>query len=136
MPSPTNFAILGLAIWLILTVLGVAGFRLYRTLASGKAANTFRADGTDLPGLGERLVRVHANCVENIPLYIGVMLYAMASGQTAITDPAAAMLLYARVAQSIVHGASTNVPAVLLRFGLYALQTGIILWWLWQMISA
>lgn len=136
MPSPTHFAILGLATWLIVTVLGVAGFRLYRTLASGKPANTFRADGADLPGLGERLVRVHANCVENIPLYIAVMLFAMASGQTAITDAGAGMLLYARVAQSIVHAASTSVPAVLLRFSFYALQTGLILWWLWQMISA
>jgi uncharacterized MAPEG superfamily protein len=130
----TACAILGLASWYIATLLALATFRVYTSAASKKPANTFAADGMDLPGLGQRLTRVHANCYENIPVFIGVLLFAMVSNQTAITDPSATMLLYARIAQSGVHAISTSVPAVLLRFAFFVLQVLIIICWLWQMI--
>ena len=136
MESASAFAILGLAAWYIFSLLMLASLRLYHTLVIGKAANSFRPDGTDLPSFGERLSRVHANCFENIPLYMAVLLYAIATGQTGVTDGHAAMLLYARVAQSVVHAASTSVPAVYLRFVLFALQNGLVAWWIWQMATA
>jgi uncharacterized MAPEG superfamily protein len=136
MESASAFAILGLAAWYIFSLLMLASLRLYHTLVIGKAANSFRPDGTDLPGFGERLSRVHANCFENIPLYMAVLLYAIATGQTGVTDGHAAMLLYARVAQSVVHAASISVPAVYLRFVLFALQNGLVAWWIWQMATA
>lgn len=135
MQSASAFAILGLAAWYILILLVLAGLRLYHTLVIGKAANSFRPDGTDLPGFGERLSRVHANCFENIPLYMAVLVYAVATGQSAVTDAGAATLLYARMAQGLVHAASTSVPAVYLRFVLFALQNGLIAWWIWQMAT-
>jgi uncharacterized MAPEG superfamily protein len=135
MQSATALAILGLAAWYILSLLMLASLRLYHTLVIGKAANSFRTDGADLPGFGERLSRVHANCFENIPLYMVVLLYAVATGQTGITDSGAAILLYARMAQSLVHAASTSVAAVYLRFMLFAVQNGLLVWWIWQMAT-
>ena len=132
--SNTACAILGLASWYVATLLALAGFRLYTSVAKKKPANSFAADGSDVAGIGQRLTRVHANCYENIPVYMGVLLYAMISSQTAITDPSAHMLLYARIAQSVVHAISTSVPAVLLRFALFVLQVLLIICWLWQMI--
>ena len=129
----TACAILGLAGWFLVTLLALAFYRVYANLASKKPANSFAADGSDVPGFGQRLTRVHANCYENIPLFMAVMLFAMANGQTAITDPSAHLLLYSRVAQSLVHAVSTSVPAVLLRFVLFVLQVLIIICWLWQM---
>lgn len=135
MSSETALAILGLAAWYIFILLVLAGLRLYHTLVIGKAANSFRPDGTDLPGFGERLSRVHANCFESIPLYMAVLVYAVATGQTDITDGGAAALLHARMAQSLVHAASTSVPAVYLRFVLFALQNGLLTWWIWKMAT-
>ncbi len=135
MQSASALAILGLAAWFILSLLMLASLRLYHTLVIGKAANSFRPDGTDLPGFGQRLSRVHANCFENIPLYMAVLLYAVATEQTGVTDGGASTLLYARMAQSVVHAASTSVPAVYLRFILFALQNGLIAWWIWQMAT-
>jgi hypothetical protein len=132
----TACAILGLASWYVVTLLALAGFRLGTSVAKKKAANTFAVDGSDVPGLGQRLTRVHANCYENIPLFVGVLLFAMATQQTAITDPSAHLLLYARVGQSVVHAISTSVPAVLLRFALFVLQVLILICWLWQMAFA
>ncbi len=136
MESASAYAILGLAAWYIFSLLMLASLRLYHTLVIGKAANSFRPDGTDLPGFGERLSRVHANCFENIPLYMAVLLYAIATGQTGVTDNGAAILLHARMAQSVLHAASTSVPAVYLRFVLFALQNGLVAWWIWQMATA
>jgi len=136
MQSASALAILGLAAWYILSLLMLASLRLYHTLVLGKAANSFRPDGADLPGFGQRLSRVHANCYESIPLYMAVLLCAIATGQTGVTDGQAAMLLYARMAQSVVHAASTSVPAVYLRFILFALQNGLVAWWIWQMATA
>lgn len=135
MQSASALVILGLAAWFILSLLMLASLRLYHTLVAGKAANSFRPDGTDLPGFGQRLSRVHANCFENIPLYMAVLLYAVATEQTGVTDGGASTLLYARMAQSVVHAASTSVPAVYLRFILFALQNGLIAWWIWQMAT-
>lgn len=132
--SPTACALLGLASWQIAVLLALAGFRLYTAATQQKPANSFAADGLDLAPLGQRLTRVHANCYENIPLYAAVLLYAIATSQTAITDPSAHWLLYARIGQSVVHAASTSVPAVLVRFALFVAQVLIVICWLWQFL--
>ena len=133
--TATACSILGLISWYIAMLLTLAGYRLYVSVTKKKAANTFAADGSDVPGFGQRQVRVHANCYENLPIFIGLMLFAMLSNQTAITDSSAMMLLYARIGQSLVHMASTSVPAVLLRFGLFVVQVLIIICWLYRLIT-
>ena len=134
--TSTSCAIIGLASWYVAVLLMLAVFRVYTGAATGKAANTFAPDGSDVPGFGQRLVRVHANCYENIPLYIGVLLFAMVAGQSVITNPTACWLLYARIAQSLVHLVSVSVPAVLVRFALFAVQLGLLVCWLWQFAHA
>ena len=57
----------------------------------------------------------------------------MVSNQAAITDPTAHWLLYARIAQSVVHAASTSVPAVMVRFLLFGFQVALVVCWIWQM---
>ncbi|MBP8926013.1 MAG: MAPEG family protein [Pseudomonadales bacterium] len=130
--TSTSCAIIGLASWYVAVLLMLAVFRVYLSAATRKAANTFAPDGSDVPGFGQRLVRVHANCYENIPLFIGVLLFALVTNQSAITDPSACWLLYARMGQCLVHRVSVSVPAVLARFSLFAVQLGLLLCWLWQ----
>ena len=77
----------------------------------------------------QRLARAHANCVEGLPLFGGLLVVALLTGQQALTDPLALVLLAARVAQSSVHLASLSVPAVNLRFACFALQMGIAAYW-------
>jgi len=128
--TTTGYAILGLVAWYLALLFLLAGFRLGVSISKRKPANTFAADGSDVPGFGQRLVRAHANCYENLPIFIGVMLLALATGHGVITDPAAMLLLYARIGQSTVHLVSTSVPAVFLRFTLFLVQIAIVVWWL------
>ncbi|MBK6286196.1 MAG: MAPEG family protein [Gammaproteobacteria bacterium] len=134
--TSTSCAIIGLAGWFVAVLLMLAMFRVYTSASAKKPANSFAPDGSDVPGFGQRLVRVHANCYENIPLYIGVLLFAMVAGQSAITDPTACWLLYARIGQSLVHMASVSLAAVMVRFSLFAVQVGLLVCWLWQFAQA
>ena len=88
-------------------------------------------DGSNTPSdFGQRLVRVHANCLENLPLQAAVLLYAIAAGQTALTDPLAGLLLGARLFQSVMHLISTSPLFVWLRFAGFFIQLGILAYWL------
>lgn len=134
--SSTAAALLGLAAWSVFLTVLLVGLRTGLVLAGKKAANAFSPSGEDLEGLARRLTRAHANCYENLPAAGAVLLYAIATEQTALTDPLAYAFLGARVAQSAAHLASTSRPFVLVRFTFFLVQIVILAWWLVQFFMA
>jgi uncharacterized MAPEG superfamily protein len=128
--TPTAAALLGFAAWTILLVVLLGLFRTGLVFAGKKKSNEFKASGEDLGGFGQRATRAHANCYENLPIAAAVLLYAIATNQTAITDPLGFAFIGARIAQSLVHLASTSRPAVLLRFGFFIVQIAILVIWI------
>ena len=64
------------------------------------------------------------------------MLLAIATHRTAVTDPLAAVLVAARVAQSTIHLVSTSALAVSVRFAAFAVQLAIAAWWAWGLLRA
>jgi len=132
--TATATALLGFAGWSLLLVFSIALYRSRIGLSQKKALNSFSATGDDLPPFGMRLTRVHANTYEFLPVAGVVMLYAIATDNTSITDPLAHVFLVARLAQSVIHLSSTSVPAVLLRFVSFAAQVLIVASWIFQMI--
>ncbi len=131
MPLSTSaIALLGLVGWSLLRVFLLANMRGIKVMGGHKAVNAFNADGSDVPGFGQRLTRAYANCLENLPGQAAVLLYAMFAGQTAITDPLACTLLGARLLQSCVHLISTAPIFVWIRFASYLVQVLILVYWL------
>lgn len=128
--SMTAVALLGLVGWSLLLVFMLATMRGLKIMGGHKAVNAFNADGSDVPGFGQRLTRAYANCLENLPGQAAVLLYAMFAGQTTITDPLACTLLGARMLQSVVHLFSTAPIFVWIRFASYLVQVLILLSWL------
>ncbi|EMV9186227.1 MAPEG family protein [Escherichia coli] len=129
--SPSAFALLGLVAWTVLLVLLVVNQRGLLVMSGRMKVNAFAADGSTTPGaFGQRVVRAHANCVENVPLFCAELLYAMVTQQTLITDPLAPTLLVARIVQSLVHLLSTSALAVWVRFAAFFVQLIILIWWL------
>ena len=120
--------------WTILLVVTLAGFRAYYSNSSNKPLNTFAPDGADVGGLGQRLTRAHLNCLELLPVVGAVILSAAVAGRSAVTDPLAMPLLYARVAQSVVHLISTSVAMVLLRATLFVVQLAIVASWIYRLV--
>jgi len=128
--TPTAVALLGFAFWTILLVVILAAFRVSMVAAGKKSAASFSPIGDDFEGFGRRLTRAHANCYENLPLAGAVLLYAIATNQTAITDGLAMAFLGARLLQSLTHLASTSKPAVTIRFAFYVVQILILAFWI------
>lgn len=128
--SATATALLAYIAWTLLLVGMIGIYRSGLVMTTGRAANSFSPSGDDVDGFGKRVTRAHANCYENLPVAGGLMLYAIATEQTAITDPLASALIGARLAQSGVHLISTSRPAVLVRFVFFLVQIAVLVWWL------
>ncbi|MBN9331791.1 MAG: MAPEG family protein [Comamonas sp. SCN 67-35] len=135
MSSPSAIALTGFIAWaLLLLVL----MEIIRTalVASGKvAANGFAPDNAGLSPFMQRLARAHANCLEGLPIFGGLLLVALVTGHTSITDPLAYWFLGARLFQSLVHLVSVSAQAVSIRFTAFAVQMAIGLVWAFKLLA-
>jgi uncharacterized MAPEG superfamily protein len=105
-------------------------------LTGAVPANEFRPDNSNLSPFLQRLARAHANCIEGLPIFGGLMLVALVAGKTSITDPLAYVFLGARIAQSVIHLSSLSVTAVTLRFSAFAIQMAIAAYWAIRLLAA
>ena len=128
--TPTAVALLGFAFWTILLVFMLGSVRVSMVLTGKKKDAGFSPNGEDIEGFGRRLTRAHANCYENLPLAAAVLLYAIATNQTAITDGLAMIYLAARLLQSLTHLTSTARPFVIVRLLFFVVQCVILAFWI------
>ena len=129
MSSSTALALTGFIAWTLFLLVLIEGIRSKLVLTKARAANSFTPDNAGLSPFMQRLARAHANCLEGLPIFGGLMLVALTTGRTAVTDPFAFVLLGARIFQSIIHLTSLSSAAVTLRFSAFAIQMGIAVFW-------
>ena len=91
----------------------------------------FAQDGNDLPGFAQRVTRAHGNSLEWLTIPAVLIVYGVATGQSAVTDGLAMIVLGARLGQSIVHMISVSFPAVLVRATLFTVQ--VVIWIIWTL---
>ena len=121
--------------WTMFLVILIEVLRTRFLLTRTVAANEFRPDNSNLPPYMQRLARAHANCVESFPIIGGLLVVALLTNRTGITDALALWLLFARLLQSSIHAVSTNVLASWLRFFAFAIQIAIAVHWLWELLA-
>lgn len=136
MGTPSAIALTGFVTWTLLLLVLMELVRTQLVLRGKVPANGFTPDNAGLSPFMQRLARAHANCLEGLPIFGGLLLVAMVAGLTAVTDSLAYVLLGARVFQSLVHLASTAPLAVKVRFTAFALQMGIGLYWAFGLLDA
>jgi len=129
MPSSTAVALTGFIAWTLFLLVLMEGVRTNLVLNRTLPANGFTPDNANLSPFMQRLARAHANCLEGLPIFGGLMLVALATGRAPVTDPLAFVLLGARVVQSSIHLTSLSSAAVTLRFSAFAVQTCIAVLW-------
>ncbi|MDJ0653003.1 MAG: MAPEG family protein [Xanthomonadales bacterium] len=134
--TTTALALLGYITWMVILLAILAGLRTSLTLSGQRRANDFSPSGEDVSPFSHRLCRTHANCYEHFPIFGGLMLLALATATTQVTDGLALVLLAARVAQGLVHLWSTRNLAVLIRFHLFLVQYLIAIYWLYRFFRA
>jgi uncharacterized MAPEG superfamily protein len=122
--------------WALLLLLVMEAVRSYLVIVGQRRSNEFTPDNASLSPFMQRLARAHANCVEGFPIFGGLLLVSLATGNSGITDPLALWLIAARVVQSTIHVASIGVMAVNLRFGFFCVQLGIAAYWAWALAAS
>jgi uncharacterized MAPEG superfamily protein len=133
--SNTAYALTGFVTWALFLLVLMEAIRLYLVMTGTVAADGFTPDNAGLSPFMQRLARAHANCVEGLPIFGGLLAIAIMTSRTGLTDPLAYWFLGARIVQSIIHLVSTNATAVSLRFAAFAVQMAIGLYWSWRLIA-
>lgn len=133
--SSTLLALTGFLAWTLALLTLMELLRCRLVMQKAVPPNGFTPDNANLSPFMQRLARSHANCLEGLPLFGGLMLVALLAGRSALTDPLAMVLLAARILQSVFHLASLSVLAVNLRFAAFAVQLGIAIYWAWGLLA-
>ena len=135
MNSPTVIALLGfIGLALFLLVL-MEAIRSKMVMFKEVAPNEFNPDNSNLSLFMQRLARAHANCIEGLPVFGGLMLVAFVTSNTSVTDQLAYYFLTARIIQSLIHLLSLSPLAVTLRFCAFAVQMTIAVYWFYKLVE-
>ena len=131
----TSALVLALFIsWTLVLLVLMEVLRSHLVLTGRSRSNEFNPENSNLSPFMQRLARAHANCLEGLPVFGGLLLLALATGRTEVTDPLAPWLLGARIAQSSIHLASLSAMAVNARFTAFAVQVAIAVYWAWALV--
>lgn len=124
------WCLLGFAAWsLLLVSFGIGAWRVAQVLVGGAKPNAFPADVPHGPDWYRRLIRAHANCVENLPVFGAVVLVGHVTGLTDGTFATLAQVyLGARVLQSLTHISSGRSLVVNIRFTFFLVQLACVGW--------
>jgi uncharacterized MAPEG superfamily protein len=97
--------LLAFATWtLLLMTIGVGVYRWVLILLGAAELTSFPGDTPHGHVAYRRVVRAHANCLENLPVFAVIVLVGAVTGlHPAGTDALAAMTMGARIVQSSVH---------------------------------
>jgi uncharacterized MAPEG superfamily protein len=120
--------------WTLFLLVLMEVLRCRLVVVKAIAANEFKPDNSNLSPFMQRLARAHANCVEGLPIFGGLLVVALLTNRTGVTDPLAPWLLAARLIQSTAHLASLSVLAVNIRFAAFVVQVAIAVYWSWALL--
>jgi uncharacterized MAPEG superfamily protein len=135
-------SLLGFTLWTIILLLATVGVYRWRRIIAGTVPIGRFVSGDDL---GDewygRAMRAHANCIENLPVFIALIVAAGWENMSSpLFDWMAALILAARIAQSLIHVCFIQTNRVAsFRFLFYLIQvltflamTGLLVHGLWR----
>lgn len=136
MTTASSLALTGFIAWALLLLVLMEVIRAQLVVRRKVPANGFTPDNAGLSPFMQRLARAHANCVESLPVFGGLLLVAIVTDRTSVTDSFAYLLLGSRIFQSLVHLASLSPTAVTIRFTAFAVQMAIAMYWAFILLAS
>jgi hypothetical protein len=134
--NQVSFAVLlGLVAWMLILLVLMEALRARLIMTGAVAVTALKPDNSNLSPFMQRLARAHANCVEGMPTLATLLIAALITNRSAVTDPLAPWLLAART-QSSAHLASSNAIAANTRFAFFVVQVAIAVYWIWTLLHA
>ena len=126
------------ASWTVAIVfVGIGAYRVGSVLLGKRQPKDFPADQAHAgPPVYQRLLRVHQNCVENLPIFGALVLMGHLVG---LTDGTFALLcqiyVVARVGQGVAHLSSGRNLAINVRFTFFFTQLFCCIGMIWLLLS-
>ncbi|TNE58175.1 MAG: MAPEG family protein [Alphaproteobacteria bacterium] len=134
----SQWVLFGFALWtLVVLMFGIGVSRWSRVLTGRAALTDFPGDQPHGSPRYRRIIRAHANCLENLPiLMVLVYLESVTGLQSALFAQLAVVLLACRVLQTLTHVIFSETSAtVLIRFLFFISQIFCMIamgWLVWQ----
>jgi uncharacterized MAPEG superfamily protein len=129
-------ALLLFAAWTLVLMFTYVGYRVALVLAMKKPANSWgREDKTDDPAFITRTKHAHLNALENLPVFAAIVVAAVALNKQPVVDQVAAFVLYARLAQSVVHLVGVNHWLVFIRANFLVIQAALFAYMIWGLLQ-
>lgn len=127
-------ALIGFAAWTLLLVFVVFNWRFFEVLRGRPANSWLRGAAAPSPPLVTRVEHAHANCIENLPVFVAIVVAAALLEKLDAINVAGPFVLYARIAQSLTHLAGTSHWLVFIRANFYAVQLLLFAYMLWSLV--
>ena len=129
-------AVLLYIVWTLLLALSYATYRVPIALSGRKPISHWeRGKASDDPGVLQRAKGAHLNCVENFPLFAAVVVVAALMQKSAVVNVVAGYVLYARIAQSVMHLIGTSFVLILLRATFFLTQVALIFYMVAKLLA-
>jgi uncharacterized MAPEG superfamily protein len=100
--TSTALALILFIAWTLLLLVLMEAIRSWLVLSRQVPANGFRPNNDNLAPFMQRLARAHLNCLEGLPIFGGLMIAALLTGKTSVTDGLALWLVAARAVQTAI----------------------------------
>ncbi len=119
--------------WTLALAVIYVGYRIVLVLSFKAPANSWTRGqpAHQDPAWVIRFHHAHLNCLENLPLYAGVVLAAFMLDQVAVVDGLAWIYMGLRFVQSVIHMISTSALFVFLRANMLVGQWACLCYWLY-----
>jgi len=128
--------LIGYVLFTMALVLTVVTYRIIR-IAGGKPADSWaRGKPATDPDIIQRMSHAHINCLENLPLYAGLVIAAGLTNRLPVIDGLAAMFFAARILQSAIHVIQVSHWMVLIRGTFWTIQMVLLIYWAVALIGA
>jgi len=123
MPLPL-LCLVGFSVWTaFIMAVGVGTHRWSHILFGNARLSDFPGDTPHGSDRYRRIVRAHANCIENLPVFAALVLTASAVDyRSELFDAICLAVLPARVTQTTIHIASGTDRAIAFRFAFFMVQ--------------
>lgn len=120
----SEWALLGFAVWTLLVLqFGIGVPRISAVLAKRARPGSFNPSLVHGSERYQRTMRAHLNCVENLPIFVALVLLGAHLGMAGWQfQYAAAAVLPARMLQTVAHISSGRDRVVLARFTAFTVQ--------------
>jgi uncharacterized MAPEG superfamily protein len=121
--------------WILILALFYALPRVPQALLGQKRIDSWERGKEPIdPMMLQRAKSAHLNCLENFPVFAAIVAIAGLMGQIEAINGIAAFVLYARIAQSVVHITGTSFIQVFLRANFFLAQVGLMLYLVYLLV--